>query len=163
MTDVAGATRRWILALAATLPPAVVTIGVLVFAARELGGTTPSSLGDLRNVAEAAAMGQASEVIRMLREGQDPNRIYPVRPEVISSTITRVTALEAAIWSRRAQQVELLDRAGAIRDPETRHYLACLATDLPVDEVVQYLSPDGPPSCTAGEAIKQVLARTPPS
>jgi hypothetical protein len=151
------------LALAATLPLVAVTIGVLVFASREVGGRTPSSWGELQNVAEAAAMGQASEVIRMLREGQDPNRVYPVRPEVISSTVTRVTALEAAIWSRRAQQVELLDRAGAIRNPESRHYLACLAADLPVDEVVQYLSPDGPPSCTAGDAIKQVLARTPPS
>lgn len=163
MTDVAGAPRRWMLALAVTLPLAAVTIAVLVFAARDVGGRTPSSWGELQNVAEAAAMGQASEVMRMLREGQDPNRIYAVRPEVISSSVTRVTALEAAIWSRRAQQVELLDRAGAIRDQESRHYLACLAADLPVDEVVQYLSPGGPPQCTAGEAIKQVVARTPRS
>jgi hypothetical protein len=155
--------RRWVLALAATLPLTIVTAGVLVFAALEAGGRTPSSDGPLRNVAEAAAMGQASEVIRMLREGQDPNRIYPARPEIISSTVTRVTALEAAIWSRRAQQVELLDRAGAIRDTESRRYLACLAADVEVDEVVEYLSPDGPPECASGEALKQVQARTPRS
>ena len=155
--------RRWLLALAATLPLAVVTAGVLVFAALDAGGRTPSSDGSLRNVAEAAAMGQASEVIRMLREGQDPNRIYELRREIISSTVTRATALEAAIWSRRAQQVELLDRAGGIRDRESRHYLACLAADVQVDEVVEYLSPDGPPECAAGEALKQVLARTPSS
>lgn len=155
-----NAARRWILGIAAAAPIVIVTIGVLVFAALDAGGRTPWSPGPLRNIAEAAGRGEASEVLRMLREGQDPNRVWTVRPEIISSAITRVTALEAAVWSRRAQQMELLDREGAIKGADTRRYLACLAADLPVDEVVQYLSPAGPPECVPGEPLKRVSARS---
>jgi hypothetical protein len=157
-----NAARRWILGVAATAPIVAVTIGVLVFAAIEAGGRTPWSPGPLRNIAEAAGTGEASEVIRMLREAQDPNALWTVRPEIISSSVTRVTALEAAVWSRRAQQMELLDREGAIKDADTRRYLACLAADLRVDEIVEYLSPAAPPECLPGETLKGVQARSAP-
>jgi hypothetical protein len=127
----------------------------------ELRGETPFSYGPVRNIAEAAAMGHASEVLRFLGDGQDPNKVWPVRRDIISSTITRVTALEAAIWSRRVQLIELLDRQGAI-DDESRRHLTCLANDLesPVEEIVRYLAPQGPLNCPPGQAIAAVLERS---
>jgi hypothetical protein len=44
----------------------------------------------LRNLAEAAAMGSDSEVVRFLQAGEDPRRLVEVRPFAISSSIRRV-------------------------------------------------------------------------
>jgi len=154
-----GRWRGWGLGVAASAPLVAVTVASLAFAARELAGDTPSSWGAMQNVAEAAAMGQSSEILRLLRDGQDPRRVWPVRPEIISSTITRVTALEAAVWSRRGQEMELFDREGAIPDAALRHELACLAADISAQEVVAYLSPGKTPECEAGATMARVLAR----
>jgi hypothetical protein len=150
-----------IYALAVAGPVVVATLGVIAFSGQELRGEAPFSYGPVRNVAEAAAMGHASEVLRLLAAGQDPNQVWPVRRDIISSTITKVTALEAAVWSRRVQLVELLDRQGVIDDRSRRH-LACLANDLenPVEDIVLYLSPDGPLNCAHGQAIAAVLERS---
>ena len=145
-----------------TAAPAVLaTAAVLVFAIRELSGTTPLSYGPPINVAEAAGSGQPSEMLRLLRAGWDPTQIWPLRPEIISSTVTRATALEAAIWGGRRPLIEVLDRRGFIRDAATRQHLACLAQDIGTDEVVAYLSPGGAPPCEPGAAIAEVTARTP--
>jgi hypothetical protein len=39
----------------------------------------------MRNLAEAAAMGSVSEVVRFLQAGEDPNTLVEVRPFAISS------------------------------------------------------------------------------
>ena len=149
-----------ILALAVAGPVVLATLAVITFSAQELRGEAPFSYGPVRNIAEAAAMGHASEVLRLLGAGEDPNQVWPVRRDIISSTITKVTALEAALWSRHVQLVELLDRQGAIVNDESRRYLTCLANDLPVEEIVKYLSPKGPPDCVQGQAIAVVLERS---
>jgi len=153
--------KAYILAAAVAVPLLVTTAGILVFSAMELTGGVPLSYGPVRNVAEAAALGHASEVLRLLDAGEDPRRVWPVRRDIISSTITQVTALEAAVWSRRVQLVELMDRQGAI-DDESRRHMACLASELPspVEEIVDYLSPDGPPVCAPGQALNQVVERS---
>jgi hypothetical protein len=149
-----------LLGVAVALPVLLATFAVLTFAGLELLGNTPFSYGPERNVAEAAALGRASEVLRLLGAGQDPNRVWEIRRDMISSTITRVTALEAAIWSRRAPLIRLLDQHGAIVDAETRRHLTCLANDLPVQEIVEYLSPKGPPDCVPGQAVNAVIERS---
>ena len=151
-----------ILCLAVGGPVVIATAAVLTFAGFELRGRTLLSDGPVRNVAEAASLGQASEVVRLMYAGQDPNRVWPVPKDMISSTVTQVTALEAAVWSRRVQLVELFDRQGAIADADTRRYLTCLAADLepPVTEIIEYLSPQGAGFCEAGQTIAVVRERT---
>jgi len=83
--------------IAAVVPPCAATFALIVFVVFESFGHTISSEGPLRNLAEAAAMGSISEVVRFLATGDDPNRIVTVRPYVISSSVTRVTALEARV------------------------------------------------------------------
>ena len=150
-----------ILACAVAAPVALMTAAVLTFTALELRGDTPLSYGPMRNIAEAAALGHASEVLRLRAAGQDPNRVWTVRENMISSTSMEVTALEAAIWSRRVQLIELLDRQGAIVGDESRRHLACLARDLASEEIVEYLSPRHRAlDCVPGQTLDRVVERT---
>jgi hypothetical protein len=136
------------------------TLAILAFAGLEVLGRTPSALGPPRNIAEAAAMRAPSEVLRLLGEGEDPNRVWPVRPEIISSTITRVTALEAAIWSHHWEMVEMLDRREAIGDAKTRQHLICLTNDVGDPDILAYLSPGQTPDCVPGAALEIVNERS---
>ncbi|NOT25026.1 MAG: hypothetical protein HOP16_02885 [Acidobacteria bacterium] len=112
-----------------------------------------------KNSAEAAGLARAADVLRFLRMGEDPHRVYPVRPEVISSAVLRVTTLEAAMWSRQLELVQLLDDQHSITR-EDRATLACLAADLKVDDVVEYLAPEGTGYCTPGQTLERVIARS---
>src|SRR5687767_12428337 len=79
------------------------------------------------NIAEAAGMANAAEVVRRMRLGEDPGRRLPVRPHVISSSVPIATAFEGAVMARQVLLVELFDREGAPIDEATRAELACLA------------------------------------
>src|SRR6266511_1234119 len=125
--------------LAFVLPVCIVTAGDAWVTAGERVGLTPLARHAPANIAEAAALGIAGDVFRLLRGGEDPHRVYTVDPEIISSLILRATALEAAMWSRQLEMIQLLDREGAIAAAD-RPALACLATDLRLDDIVEYLS-----------------------
>jgi hypothetical protein len=147
-------------ALAMAGPAVLATLAIVTFSGLEILGRTPFAIGPFHNIAEAAGMGAASDVLRLLGNGEDPNRVLPVRGEIISSSVKRATALEAAIWSRRRELLELLDRRGAIVDAQTRQRLACLASDLDARDIADYLSPGRVPGCTRGDELDVVLERT---
>jgi hypothetical protein len=105
-------------------------------------------------------MGAASEVLRLLGNGEDPNRVLPLRGAIISSSVQRATALEAAVWSRRRELVEVLDRRAAIADEQTRQHLVCLARDLDARDIADYLAPGRVPECVQHRELDLVLART---
>ena len=151
--------RATLLGVMAAAPAVMATLALLAFAGREMSGTTPLSDGPPRNVAEAAGTGQVADVVRFLRAGEDPSRFWPVRRDRISSTETRPTALEAAVWTGSGL-MELLDTRGYIRDDETRRHLACLAKDIGKQEVVAYLFPGGAPPCEPGAALAQIQDRS---
>lgn len=154
--------RRFDVACAAALAVPL-TVSMILLTSVVLGervGATPFAGMTPANAAEAAGMGSAVHVIRFIRLGVDPNRVYPVRPEIISSAVLRATTLEAAMWSRQVELVELLDREGAIVGAAQRHALACLAADLKVDDIVDYLAPDSISDCAPGKAFDRVAART---
>src|SRR5262249_34750945 len=109
-----GDGRSRVSALAVAGPAVLTTFMVLVFSVAEILGHTPFAVGPVRNVAEAAGLGVPSEVLRLIGSGEDPNQVLDVRSEIISASVTRVSALEASVWSRRKELVELLDRRGAI-------------------------------------------------
>jgi hypothetical protein len=157
MTD----TRTTVLLTVSVATPIVLaTIAVLAFSGLEIAGHTPSAIGPPRNIAEAVGMGAPSEVLRLLDFGADPNRVLPVRREIISSTITRVTALEAAIWSHHREMMELLDRRGAIVDADTRQHLICLTKDVGDADILAYLSAGREVECEQGRALGMVAERS---
>jgi hypothetical protein len=146
---------------ALTVPPCLALLCVLGVAVAERSGTTLFAAEPAGNIAEAAAMGRADEVVRRLARGEDRFRVYDLRPEVISSSVRKATLGEAAMWSRQLLMIQLLDREGALGDARTRGDLACLAIDLDVDEgIAALLSPSGAPECVPQQARDRVLART---
>jgi len=64
-------------------------------------------------LSEAAARGDAGEVVRLLGDGQDPNAPYAVKAGLLSRRPLVVTPLEAAAGN--AEIEALLVRAGATR------------------------------------------------
>ncbi len=106
--------------IALAAPLGVAAALLIVVAAGERLGATPFAGVVPANSAEAAGMASAADVLRFLRPGEDPNRVYPVRPEIISSAVRRATTLEAAMWSRQVELMQLLDREGAIVGPDQR-------------------------------------------
>jgi hypothetical protein len=150
------------LAVGVAAPVVLATLAVVAFTGLEIRGRTPSAADLPHNIAEAAAMAAPAEVLRRLGFAEDPNRVWPVRRDIISSTVTRVTALEAAVWSRHREMLELLDRRGAIVGAETRRHLLCLAADVGVPEIVDYLSPGRAPDCPRGRAVAIVVERSKP-
>jgi len=112
-----------------------------------------------RNSAEAAGWGRAGDMLRFLRNGENPRQVYDVRPEFISSAVRRATTLEASIWSRQLELVRLLDRAAAF-DLAERAALACLATDLVIEDIVEYLTAGADATCETGQALERVMARS---
>lgn len=146
--------------VAAAAPACLVTLGVVVFMLFEMSGRTLFSEGPARNIAEAAALGSDSTVMRLLLAGDDPNRVVEVRPYAISSAIRRVSGVEAAVWSRSIELITLLDRFGAIGEGENRRRLTCLAADLRVEDVIEYLAPNGASGCEAGRVVAEIEARS---
>jgi hypothetical protein len=130
---------------------------VALFAVLEAAGNRSITMAPA-NIAEAAGLANAAEVLRLLRSGEDVSRVLPVRPEIISSSIPQISALEAAVWSRHVELIHMLDDQGVILGGQ-RHRLACLAADLKIDDIVKYLSPDAPPACVAGQVEQEILGR----
>jgi len=147
-------------AVALAAPIGVATLGISWVAAGERAGVHPFAGLMPQNGAEAAALADAGGVLRFLRHGEDPQAVHPVRSEIISSAILRATTVEAAMWSRQVEMIKLLDREGVIGGDDQRASLACLAVDLQIDEVVEYLAPGGTSSCQPGQALARVTART---
>jgi hypothetical protein len=143
--------------IAVALPPMVAVAAAAVFAVLEAAGNRSITMTPA-NIAEAAGLANASEVLRLLRSGEDVSRVMPARPDIISSAIPRITALEAAVWSRHVELVHMLDHEGVILGDERRR-LACLAADLDIGDIVEYLSPKAPPDCLAGQVEQEIRGR----
>jgi len=107
-------------------------------------GASPFWPDPMLTVSEAAALGNAGEVVRLIEiEHQDPNRPWPVR-EGILGRAQAVTPLDAAVSIRRAQMVQVLIREGATpADPSTRTALICRAVDSGASDVAELLVKTG--------------------
>jgi hypothetical protein len=92
-----------------------------------------------------------------VRAGEDPAAVRTLRAESISSSVLRASALEAAVWSREVELVELLDRLGAFQGNE-RERIGCLARDLQADDIAKYLGATD--ACTPNATLEAILERT---
>lgn len=152
--------RQCGLRLLLALPLVAATLGLVAIAASERL-TVRGSRGPL-NSAEAAAAGNAAEMIRYLEGGEGPAEVRLVRPGAIPGSARLVTTLEAAVWAGDPALVRLLDERGAIVDADMRHHLACLAADLGLPATVDVLNAAEPAACEPGRAEERVRARTAP-
>lgn len=90
-------------------------------------------------LAEAAALRDNGEVVRLIRGGEDPNKATPVRAEFLRNTAVTVTPLEAAVGIDRADMVNVLLENGATLDARTWNHLVCLAISIEADEAKELL------------------------
>ena len=142
------------------LPVVLATAGILWFSANDVLDDTPFSYGRPQNLAEAAGWADAADVLRRLQTGDNPNVVQTLRPEVISSRVTRATALEAAVLSRHVELVRLLDREHTIIGDDSRRHLACIAADIDATDIVAYLRREGDPACERGRDQAIVFDRS---
>jgi hypothetical protein len=151
--------RTWA-ALALSLPVVLAVGAVLGLAVADRAGFDLGSGSAPRNVAEAAALGRAADVVRLLRDGTDPAAIHPVRAEIIGPSIRLVTVFEAAVWSGRVEMLRLLEREGVRINAPTRQELACLSVDLGQPAMTAYLVPANRRDCEPGGARARIESRT---
>lgn len=144
--------------LAAALPATAATLAILGFAALETGGKPPLSVHP-QNLSEAAALGSAAETVRRLSLGDSPYRIEAVRSELIASQVMHVTPLEAAVYSRRLELIQLLDSRGLLADDPLRRTLACLAADIGAADIAEHLARGRALDCEAGTTHLRIRAR----
>lgn len=115
-----------------------------------------------RNAAEAAALGRAGDLVRLLRLGDHPEQIFPVRDGMLGESVAWVSVIEAAMWTEGAAMIRLLEREGAVITDSHRRRLACLARDLGRQSTADYLLPGEGTACVAGATLAAVRARTGP-
>jgi hypothetical protein len=121
----AGA-ERW-LVLALGLPGVLLACGIVVLAGLSAAGLVPFARDQQLTLAEAAALRDRAEIVRLIRRGGDPRALARVRAGIIGNGELTLTPMEAAIMKRRTEVMSVLVDVGAgIRPDEFAHYW-CLA------------------------------------
>ena len=104
-------------------------------------GASPFWPDPQMTLSEAAGIGNAGEVVRLITvEQQDPNRAWPVREGILGPSQT-ATPLEAAFAIRRIELIPVLLRHGAVV-PESgaaRAALVCWAVAAVAPDIVEML------------------------
>jgi len=88
------------------------------------------------NLAEAAGVRDAGEIVRLIDAGSDPNEIRQIRGGLLTEQPVRVTPLEAALTARDVEIARVLLVNGARLDPQLWFRLRCTAES---DEVISFL------------------------
>lgn len=88
------------------------------------------------NLAEAAAVRDAGEIVRLIDAGSDPNEIREIRGGLLTEEPIRVTPIEAAVTARDVEIARVLLVNGARLDPQLWSRLRCTAES---DEVASFL------------------------
>lgn len=125
MTGAARDGSRLLLVGAVAPALAAVAVSAAILVAAALGYSPPFWRGGTLTLAEAAALHDHGEVVRLIAGGQDPNASYPIRPSVLAAR--SLTPLEAAVGARRAEVVDLLFLHGAKADASIWQRLHCFA------------------------------------
>jgi hypothetical protein len=114
-------------ALALGLPAVVLSGVIIAVAIASIGGLVPTARDYQLTLAEAAALHDVAEIVRLVRRGGDPRAPAAVRAGMIGEDAMMLTPMAAAILERRADVIALLADVGArIRPDEFAQYW-CLA------------------------------------
>jgi hypothetical protein len=132
--------------IAMALPGAFLIVATALMLIGVLFGVDPLWRVEPLTLAEAAALRDNGEVVRLIDAGEDPNRAGTVRAEFLRNDPLTITPLEAAVGSDRVDIMEVLLEHGARLDPATWTRLMCFATAIEADEsraLLEQRRPDG--------------------
>ena len=107
-------------------------------------GADPLWTVEPMTLAEAAALRDNGEVVRLIASGQDVNAPSAVRPDILSARSLVITPIEAAVAAERADMVELLLEQGARLDAILWTRLMCFSASAEIDDVRALLEPRRP-------------------
>ena len=134
-------------ALALGIPALVLSGAIIAMAIASMGGLVPTARDYQLTMAEAAALHDVAEIVRIVRRGGDPRAPAPVRAGLIGEGPMMLTPMAAAILERRVDVMALLADVGArIRPDEFAQYW-CLAQtrgDSAVVAAVESQTPRAP-------------------
>jgi hypothetical protein len=108
------------------VPPAllgVLTAGMLLRAAV---GTHPFWHAEPLNLSEAAAVRDQATVVQLMRLGEDPFERRDVRADLLFNDLVRLTPLESAIASGRAEIADIILWSSPRPSDEEWNRLRCL-------------------------------------
>jgi hypothetical protein len=123
-------------ALAIALPIAAALFIIMLFVITEAAGLHLYTFAPAANVAAAVTFGDGARALALIADGQDPDQRWVVEKDAIDSRrALRVTAIAAAMVTRRPEFVGLILRHGAHPDAPAR--LACLAQAVGLEAEVK--------------------------
>ena len=124
-------------------PSCVLAAGLAVALVLGAVGRHPMWRHQDLNLSESAAVRDEAEVVRLIENGEDPNRPRDIRPGVLFDYAVRLTPLEAAVASQRAEMVERLLANGALMDAAVWNRLRCAARGNEVPVALERHRPAG--------------------
>jgi AcrR family transcriptional regulator len=123
-----NSTAKTVLFLAVAGPAILyVVVEAMFLLMAAFGGEHPRWPAEKLNLAEAVAVRNTGEVMRLVEEGEDPNRHYPIRQGLLDGDPSEATPLEAATSERRPELIEILIARGARLAPADWVRLRCFA------------------------------------
>src|SRR5688500_20198729 len=105
--------------VAFALPGALLILGTAVMLLGLAFGIDPLWRVEPLTLAEAAALRDNGEVVRLIHAGENPNAPTTVRAELLRNDPLTLTPLEAAVGSDRPDMIEVLLENRAILDAAT--------------------------------------------
>jgi hypothetical protein len=133
---------KWAAACLAA-PACVLVVGLAAALLLGAAGRHPMWRHQELNLSEAAAARDEAEVVRLIGHGEDPNTPRDIRPGLLFGYATRLTPLEAAVASQRAEMVERLLANGALMDAALWNRLRCAARGNEVPVALERHRPPG--------------------
>jgi hypothetical protein len=134
--------------IALALPGTVLILATALMLAGLPFGVDPLWRVEPLTLAEAAALRDNGEVVRLIQGGEDPNNAGTVRAELLRNDPLTVTPLEAAVGIDRPDMIEVLLEHGAVMDAATWTKLMCFATAIEADEARAVLEQRRPPGAS---------------
>jgi|SRR2546422_2874629 hypothetical protein len=130
-------------AVALATPACVLAVGLALALMLGVVGRNPMWPRYDLNLSEAAGVRDQAEVVRLIGLGEDPNGRRDIRPGLLFHVSVRLTPLEAAVASQRAEMVERLLANGALMDAVVWNRLRCLSRGREVPLVLERHRPPG--------------------
>jgi len=140
-------TWKWA-AIALAAPGCVLAAFSVIVPAMAGVGHDPVWPHEPYNLAEAAAVRDEAEVVRLIEQGHDPNMRYDVRARWVFDHPTRLTPLEAAVVRDDPEIVRQLLAKGAVMNEGLWARLRCAAASPSLRAVLdQYRPASAPQDC----------------
>ena len=95
------------------------------------------------NLAEAAAVRDEAELVRLIERGEPPNGRYAVRPGLLFDSPILLTPLEAAVAADDAEMIRRLLTSGIAMDAALWTHLRCIAEGDDVPPTLELYRPPG--------------------